>query len=109
MDADYAYISTEMEGYFGNILVTYDLKDPAHPQEVSRWHMPGQHIAAGETPTWKGYKNSKHHALRLGDELWGPVGHAGSRRPDVSDSIEPRAFALDSSEHSHAGKEAVNT
>src|SRR3546814_1406710 len=25
MDADYAYISTEMEGYLGNILVTYDL------------------------------------------------------------------------------------
>src|SRR3546814_15033580 len=69
MDADYAYISTEMEGYLGNILVTYDLKDPAHPQEVSRWHMPGQHIAAGETPTWKGYKNRLHHAMRVGAEM----------------------------------------
>src|SRR3546814_1719501 len=79
MDADYAYISTEMEGYLGNILVTYDLKDPAHPQEVSRWHMPGQHIAAGETPTWKGYKNHLHHALRVGDEMWASVWHAGFR------------------------------
>ena len=28
MDANYAYISTEMEGYVGNILVIYDLSDP---------------------------------------------------------------------------------
>src|SRR3546814_18133692 len=85
MDAGHAYISTEMEGYLGNILVVYDLKDPARPQEVSRWHMPGQHIAAGEKPTWKGYKNRLHHALRVGDELWASVWHAGFRVPAASD------------------------
>ena len=53
VDADYAYISTEMDGYVGNILVIYDLKDPAKPHEVSRWWMPGQHVAGGETPTWR--------------------------------------------------------
>ena len=90
MDANYAYISTEMEGYLGNILVIYDLKDPARPQEVSRWHMPGQHIAAGEQPTWKGYKNRLHHALRVGDELWAAVWHAGFRVLDVSDITRPR-------------------
>jgi len=90
MDANYAYISTEMEGYLGNILVIYDLKDPARPQEVSRWHMPGQHIAAGEKPTWKGYKNRLHHALRVGDELWAAVWHAGFRVLDVSDITRPR-------------------
>ncbi len=90
MDANYAYISTEMEGYLGNILVIYDLKDPAHPVEVSRWHMPGQHIAAGEQPTWKGYKNRLHHALRVGDELWAAVWHAGFRVLDVSDITQPR-------------------
>ncbi len=37
----YAYISTEMEGYVGNILVIYDLRDPKKPEEVSRWWMPG--------------------------------------------------------------------
>src|SRR5690606_17056323 len=31
-DEHYAYISTEMEGYVGNILVTYDLADPARPK-----------------------------------------------------------------------------
>src|SRR5690606_29118729 len=85
MDESYAYISTEMEGYLGNILVIYDLKDPARPQEVSRWHLPGQHIAAGETPTWKGYKNRLHHALRVGNEMWAAVWHAGFRVLDVSD------------------------
>ncbi|HEY9549059.1 MAG TPA: sigma-70 domain-containing protein, partial [Kiloniellaceae bacterium] len=90
MDAGHAYISTEMEGYLGNILVVYDLKDPARPQEVSRWHMPGQHIAAGEKPTWKGYKNRLHHALRVGDELWASVWHAGFRVLDVSDITRPR-------------------
>src|SRR3546814_17638323 len=85
MDADYAYISTEMEGYLGNILVTYDLKDPAHPQEVSRWHMPGQPIAAGEPPTWKGYKNRLHNAVRDGAEMWDSDCHAGFRVRDVRD------------------------
>ena len=48
MDANYAYISTEMPGYIGNILVTYDLKNPAKPEEVSRWWIPGQHIGGGD-------------------------------------------------------------
>ena len=90
MDARYAYISTEMEGYVGNILVTYDLARPEAPAEVSRWWLPGQHIAGGETPTWKGYKNRLHHALRAGDELWAAVWNAGLRVIDVSDIRCPR-------------------
>lgn len=89
MDANYAYISTEMEGYIGNILVTYDLADPANPKEVSRWHIPGQHLAAGETPTWQGYKNRLHHAMRVGDEMWASVWHAGFRVIDVKDITKP--------------------
>jgi hypothetical protein len=85
MDADYAYISTEMEGYIGNILVVYDLADPANPTEVTRWHMPGQHLAGGETPTWEGYGIRLHHAMRCGDELWAAVWHAGYRVLDASD------------------------
>ncbi len=50
MDKDYAYISTEMPGFIGNILVTYDIRNPAKPEEVSRWWMPGQHITGGEKP-----------------------------------------------------------
>ncbi len=90
MDENYAYISTEMEGYVGNILVIYDLADPTNPTEVSRWHMPGQHVAAGETPTGKGYSHRLHHAMRVGDEFWAAVWHAGYRVLDASDITNPR-------------------
>ena len=73
MDARYAYISTEMEGFIGNILVVYDIADPRRPGEVSRWWMPGQHIAGGEKPTWRGYSHRLHHAMRFGNEFWASV------------------------------------
>ncbi len=90
VDENYAYMSTEMEGYIGNILVIYDHSDPADPKEVSRWWMPGQHLAGGETPTWKGYRNRLHHAMRVGDELWASCWHAGLRVIDVSDIGNPK-------------------
>ena len=92
MDSRYAYISTEMEGFIGNILVIYDLANPAEPEEVARWWMPGQHVAAGETPTWKGYKNRLHHALRHKDELWAAVWNAGIRVLDVTDIRNPKVI-----------------
>ena len=89
MDENYAYISTEADGYLGNILVIYDMADPVKPREVARWWMPGQHVAAGESPTWKGYTHRLHHAMRVGDELWTSVWHAGFRVLDVSDITKP--------------------
>ncbi|MFZ2651227.1 MAG: hypothetical protein WA210_14090 [Burkholderiaceae bacterium] len=89
MDERYAYISTEMEGFIGNILVIYDLARPQKPEEVARWWMPGQHLAGGETPTWSGYKNRLHHALRVGNTLWAACWHAGLRVIDVSDIRTP--------------------
>ena len=90
MDERYAYISTEMQGYVGNILVIYDLRDPRKPQEISRWWMPGQHVAAGETPTWSGRRHRLHHALRFGDEMWASCWHAGFWVVDVSDLARPK-------------------
>jgi hypothetical protein len=92
-DENYAYISTEMEGYIGNILVIYDMANPENPEEISRWHMPGQHLAGGEKPTWKGYTHRLHHAMRVGDELWASVWHAGFRVLDVSDIRNPKTVA----------------
>ncbi len=93
VDERYAYISTEMPGYIGNILVIYDVADPARPEEVSRWWLPGQHLEGGEQPTWRGYRNRLHHAMRVGDELWASVWHAGFRVIDVSDIRHPRTVA----------------
>jgi hypothetical protein len=92
MDARYAYISTEMHGYIGNILVIYDIRNPAQPQEVSRWWLPGQHVAGGEKPTWPGRQHRLHHALRFGDELWAGCWHGGLRVIDVSDIRVPRTI-----------------
>lgn len=90
LDERYAYLSTEMEGYVGNILVIYDLHRPERPEEVARWWLPGQHVAGGEKPTWSGYRNRLHHALRAGNQLWASVWHAGLRVIDVSDIRKPR-------------------
>src|SRR6266702_3139046 len=92
MDERHAYISTEMEGYVGNILVIYDIRKPEKPQEVSRWWMPGQHVAAGENPSWAGKRHRLHHALRFGDKLWAGCWHAGVRVIDVSDIRAPKTI-----------------
>lgn len=89
MDERYAYISTEMEGFIGNILVIYDLARPDKPEEIARWWLPGQHLAGGEQPSWSGYRNRLHHALRVGDTLWASCWHAGLRVIDVSDIRKP--------------------
>jgi len=93
MDERYAYISTEMDGFVGNILVAYDLRDPKKPQEVSRWWMPGQNIAAGEKPSWSGKRHRLHHALRFGNEMFTSCWHGGFRIVDVADLTQPKTVA----------------
>ena len=44
----YAFVATQMEGFFNNILIILDLKDPANPKEIARWWYPGQHTGGGE-------------------------------------------------------------
>jgi hypothetical protein len=72
-------------GYRDGGFRVYDIADPARPAEVSRWWMPGQNVAAGETPHWQGLSHRLHHALRFGDELWAAVWYAGIRVIDASD------------------------
>jgi hypothetical protein len=89
MDANYAYISTEAEGYVGNILRIYDIRNPARPEEVSRWWIPGQHTAGGEQKTWPGRQHRLHHTLRVRDRLFAGCWHGGVRIVDVSDIRKP--------------------
>lgn len=89
MDERYAYISTEMDGFIGNILVIYDISDPQRPTEVSRWWIPGQHIAGGEAPSWAGRRHRLHHALRYGNEMWASCWHAGFSILDVTQLAQP--------------------
>jgi hypothetical protein len=92
MDANYAYISTEMPGFIGNILVIYDIRNPAKPEEVSRWWLPGQNAAAGEEKTWPGRQQRLHHALRSGDRMFAGCWHGGVRVIDVSDIAKPKTI-----------------
>lgn len=89
-DDRYAYMSTEMEGFVGNILAVYDLADPVAPREVSRWWLEGQNIAAGEKPSWPGRQHRLHHALRFGDEFWASCWHGGIAIVDASDITKPK-------------------
>jgi hypothetical protein len=93
MDENYAYISTEMEGFVGNILVIYDIKNPSKPVEVSRWWMPGQNAAAGETPHPRGRDHSLHHAMRCGTELYAGCWFSGISIIDVADIAHPRTLS----------------
>jgi hypothetical protein len=92
MDANYAYISTEAEGFIGNILVIYDIRNPSKPEEVSKWWIPGQHLAGGEKPTWPGRQHRLHHAMRFGDRLYAGCWHGGVRIVDVSDIRKPKTL-----------------
>ena len=89
-DERYAYISSEEEGYLGDIVVILDLKNPTRPQAVGKWHMPGQWTAGGETPTWPGRRHRCHHPLRRGDRLYTSYWHGGFVILDIADMAKPR-------------------
>jgi len=92
-DGRYAYISPEIEGYLGNIVMILDLEDPANPVEVGRWWAPGQWVAGGETPTWKGTDVRCHHPIRRGDRLYVSYWHGGYFILDISDMSKPKCIA----------------
>jgi hypothetical protein len=89
-DGRYAYISPEIEGYTGNIVMILDLANPSRPQEVGRWWMPGQWTAGGETPSWKGRDHRCHHPIRRGDRLYVSYWFGGFVILDISDMARPR-------------------
>jgi hypothetical protein len=89
-DGRYAYISPEMDGYVGNIVMILDLADPARPQEVGRWWMPGQWTGGGETPTWEGRQHRCHHPIRLGHRLYVSYWHAGFVILDIENMAKPK-------------------
>ena len=93
LDDRYAYISTEVEGFVGNILVIYDIRDPANPAEVGRWWLKGQNVAAGETPHPKGTDHKLHHAMRAGNEMYAGCWMSGVAIVDISDISKPRTLS----------------
>ena len=105
LDENYAYISTEMEGFAGNILVIYDIRSPSKPVEVSRWWMPGQNLTAGEPPHPKGRDHSLHHAMRCGNEMYAGCWFSGISIIDVSDIAHPNKALI---RNVQCGRHGVN-
>ena len=89
-DGRYAYVSAELDGYVGNIVVILDFANPAKPEEVGRWWMPGQWIAGGETPTWTGRNHRCHHPIRRGDRLYVSYWYGGGVILDISEMRRPK-------------------
>src|SRR6202008_4689271 len=83
-DGRYAYLSSTVEGYVGNIVVILDLKDPARPQEARRLSIPGQETATGPAAPVGGVKTRCHPPLRLGDRLYVSYRHHGFFILDVT-------------------------
>lgn len=92
-DGRYAYVSPEIEGYVGNIVMILDLADPARPVEAGRWWMPGQWVAGGEKPGWKGRAHRCHHPIRDGNRLYVSYWHGGGVILDITDMSAPRPVA----------------
>lgn len=90
LDERYGYLSAEMDGYQGHIVVILDLQEPIRPQEVGRWWLPGQWVAGGEKPSWEGRTHRCHHPLRRGDRLYTSYWHAGFVILDIADLTRPK-------------------
>jgi hypothetical protein len=89
-DGRYAYISPEIDGYLGNIVMILDLVRPDRPKEVGRWWMPGQWIAGNETPSWPDRQHRCHHAIRRDNRLYVSYWHGGGVILDISDLSRPQ-------------------
>jgi hypothetical protein len=89
-DGRYVYCSPTVEGYRGNIVMILDLKNPEKPEEVGRWWEPGQWIAGGETPTWKGADHRCHHPLRQGNRLYTSYWQGGFHILNIDDMSKPK-------------------
>ena len=92
-DGRYAYLSTTMEGYLNRIVVILDLSNPTKPEEVGRWHWPGQHTAAGEEPDIEPKRLMCHHPIRMGNMLYVSYWLAGWALVDITDMSAPKELS----------------
>ena len=90
-DGHYAYISADMPGYNGGIMVIVDVSDPKDPKEVSRFWRTGQWIAGGEKPWWPNtFPGCQcHHPIVQGDRAYVTWFGLGGTIVDISNIKEP--------------------
>jgi hypothetical protein len=71
-----------------------DLADPARPEEIGRWWIPGQWKAGGEAYPWDDWTPPRcHHPMRMGDRLYVSYWHHGYYILDIADMSQPKLIA----------------
>jgi len=89
--APYAWVTAGDDDYNDQFLVVLDLSDPARPEEVGRWWLPGMRVGAGEVPDWGEDAVVKlHHAIVRGDRAYCAWWDKGVVILDVADPSAPR-------------------
>jgi len=85
----YVHLAATMPGYEGAIYVIIDISNPAKPVEVSRWWVPGQHLAGKEKPP-KPSIGLHGPPYVQGNLAFLPYGSAGMVIADISDIRHPK-------------------
>ena len=90
-DGRYAYISPEMDGYVGNIVMILDLADPAQPRRgralVDAGAVDGRRRDADVD---RAAQHRCHHPIRLGNRLYVSYWHGGFVILDIEDMAKPK-------------------
>ena len=88
----YAYASALLDGYTDHIFIVIDMENPAKPQEVGRWALPGMWAAGGETMALPG-RVALHHAVIDGDVAYASWRDGGLTLLDISDKTAPKLIS----------------
>jgi hypothetical protein len=91
----YAHLSATPDGFRDRIWVVIDMADPTNPRLASKWWMPGQWEAGGETVPTRNhpdghFRAAAHHALTEGDYAYLGYDDANLVVLDVSDMTDPK-------------------
>jgi hypothetical protein len=88
----WAYGSALLEGFSDYIMIVIDLADPAKPQIVGKYWLPGMNIAAGEVPNWptKNGRFGLHHPIVRDDVAYCSWRDACLAVVDVKDKTNPK-------------------
>jgi hypothetical protein len=90
----YTYVSVHLPEFSDHVLVIVDMAEPAKPEVVGKFWLPGMWTAGGETPNWpKGKRYALHHALVAGDLAYSAWRDGGLAVVNVGDPKKPAMLA----------------
>jgi len=91
----WAYMSAMLDGFTDFIFVIVDMANPAKPEIVGKYWLPGMNEAAGEKPSWDAdsYRYSCHHGLVAGDTAYVVWRDGGLTLLDIVDKSKPKLIA----------------